>query len=63
LIELIYALQSTAVFNHGSADLKRVTAFFEATFQVDVGNVYNAFQEMRIRQKNRSSFLDLLANI
>lgn len=60
LIELIYALQSAGVFNHANADLKQVTAFFESSFQVDVGNVYSAFQEMRIRKKNRSSFLDLL---
>ena len=60
LIELIYSLQTAGVINNGTADIKLLTNFFERTFQVDLGNVYNVFQEMRIRKKNRSSFLDQL---
>lgn len=60
LIELIYSLQTAGVVNNGTADIKLLTNFFERTFQTDLGNVYNVFQEMRIRKKNRSSFLDLL---
>lgn len=60
LIELIYSLQTAGVVNNGMADIKMLTNFFERTFQTDLGNVYNVFQEMRIRKKNRSSFLDLL---
>ena len=60
LIELIYSLQTTGVINNGTADIKLLTNFFERTFQVDLGNVYNVFQEMRIRKKNRTSFLDQL---
>ncbi len=58
LIELIYSLQSVGVINNGSADIKMLTAFFERIFQVELGNVYNVFQEMRLRKKARSSFLD-----
>ena len=60
LIELIYSLQTAGVINNGTADIKLLTNFFERTFQVDLGNVYNVFQEMRIRKKNRTSFLDQL---
>ncbi|OJW05106.1 MAG: hypothetical protein BGO52_21760 [Sphingobacteriales bacterium 44-61] len=58
LIELIYSLQSVGVVNNGSADIKMLTAFFERTFQVELGNAYNVFQEMRLWKKARSSFLD-----
>lgn len=60
LIELIYSLQTIGVLNNGTADIKLLTNFFEQAFQVELGNVYNVFQEMRIRKKNRSSFIDLL---
>ncbi len=60
LIELIYSLQTAGAINNGVADIKLLTNFFENIFQVDLGNVYNVFQEMRIRKKNRSSFLDQL---
>lgn len=58
LIELIYSLQTIGVVNNGSADIRLLTDFFERTFQVELGNVYNVFQEMRLRKKARSSFLD-----
>ena len=60
LIELIYGLHGAGVFNNSMADIKQITGFFENNFHVDLGNVYNVFQEMRIRKKNRSNFLDLL---
>ena len=60
LIELIYALQEGGVFNNATADIKFLTGYFETAFQVELGNVYNAFQEMRLRKKNRSQFLDQL---
>lgn len=60
LIELIYSLQTAGVVNNGTADIKLLTDFFERYFQIELGNVYNVFQEMRIRKKNRSHFIDLL---
>lgn len=60
LIELIYALQGSGVFNNSTADIKSITGCFENLFDIELGNVYNVFQEMRLRKKNRSSFLDLL---
>lgn len=60
LIELIYSLQTAGVLNNGTADIKLLTDYFERIFQLELGNVYNVFQEMRIRKKNRTSFLDNL---
>ena len=60
LIELLYALQSTGVFNNGASDLKQLASFFEQAFNIELGNYYNVFQEIRLRKKNRTSFLDQL---
>ena len=60
LIELLYALQSTGTFNNGSSDLKQLASYFERAFRIQLGNYYNVFQEMRLRKKNRTNFLDLL---
>ncbi len=58
LIELIYALHATDALNQGAADLKQIAAALQALFQVDLGNYYRVFQEIRQRKINRTSFLD-----
>lgn len=60
LIELLYALQSAGVFNNGASDLKQLASYFEQTFNIELGNYYHVFQEIRLRKKNRTSFLDQL---
>lgn len=60
LIELLYALQSSGVFNNSSADIKQVATFLQKAFHIDLGNYYRTFQEIRIRKKNRTQFLDQL---
>ncbi len=60
LIELLYALQSVGAFNNGASDLKKLAHFFEQTFHIELGNYYNVFGEMRLRKKNRTTFLDQL---
>lgn len=61
LIELLYALQSTGVFNNGAADIKLLATYFEQMFSIDLGNYYRIFQEIRIRKGNRTAFLKSLA--
>ena len=58
LIELLYGLQSTGVFNNGQAALNDVAMFMEAVFHIKLGNYYRVFQEIRIRKKSRTQFLD-----
>ncbi|SEN74839.1 RteC protein [bacterium A37T11] len=60
LTELIYALESRHVFNNGQADLKQISDYFECVFFIDLGNIYRVFQELRIRKKGRTVFLDEL---
>jgi hypothetical protein len=60
LIELIYSLQSGGVLNNGKTGIKETAETFQRLFQVDLGNYYNVFNEIRLRKKNRTSLLDLL---
>jgi len=60
LVELLYALQSAGSCNNGTIDLKQLANHFEKIFNIDLGNYYRVFQEMRIRKINRTTFLDQL---
>lgn len=60
LIELIYALQSTGSCNNGTIDIKNLATYFENSFNIDLGNYYRVFQEIRIRKISRTTFLDHL---
>jgi hypothetical protein len=62
LVELLYALQSTGSFNNGSIGIKDLANELQALFNVDMGNYYRAFQEIRIRKSSRTSFMDQLKN-
>lgn len=60
LIELLYALQSAGSLNNGTIDLKNLASLFENMFDVDLGNFYRVFQEIRIRKQSRTTFIDHL---
>jgi hypothetical protein len=60
LIELVYALHSAAVFQNGSANLKAIASSLESVFNINLGDYYRTFQDMRIRKKSQSPFLDTL---
>lgn len=58
LVELIYALQVSAVFNKGNAGVKEIASQFEIMFNVSLGNYYRVFQDIRLRKKGQTKFLD-----
>ena len=60
LVELIYALQSSGVYNNGQSEIKEIAETFQHFFQVDLGNYYHVFNEIRLRKKNRTDLLDQL---
>jgi hypothetical protein len=60
LTELIYALQSGGVLNNGLTGIKEIAENFEKIFQVELGNYYHCFNEIRLRKKNRTALLDHL---
>ncbi len=58
LIELINSLQAGGAFNNGKTGIKEIAETFQKLFQIDLGNYYNVFNEIRLRKKNRTAFLD-----
>lgn len=60
LIELIYALHSCGAVNSGTADIKEMAAAYEQMFNIDLGNYYHTFVEIRSRKSNNTKFLDKL---
>ncbi len=63
LIELIYALQSSGAINSGTADIKELASLFEHVFNIDLGNYYHTFIEIRARKCSRTKFLDALIEV
>lgn len=60
LIELIYALNNSGAINSGTADIKEVASACEQLFNVDLGNYYHTFVEIRSRKSNKTKFIDKL---
>lgn len=60
LIELIYALHSQDVFDKGKADIKEIATYFENVFNVDLGDYYRTYLEIRVRRAGKTKFLDTL---
>jgi len=60
LVEIIYSFQSYGVFNNGAADVKEIASYLQEVFHVELGNYYNCFQEIRLRKKCRTIFLNQL---
>lgn len=60
LVELLYALQSTGSINNGAIGIKELANELQSLFNVDLGNYYRVFQEIRIRKSSRTSFMDQL---
>ncbi|MDX1774170.1 RteC domain-containing protein [Oceanihabitans sediminis] len=58
LIELIYALQSSGAVNSGTADIKEMAIACEQFFNIDLGDYYRTYLEIRSRKTNQTKFLD-----
>ena len=63
LIELIYALQSSGAINSGTANIKELASLFEQVFNIDLGNYYHTFIEIRARKCSKTKFLDALIEV
>ena len=60
LTELIYALYSKGVIDKGNADIKIIAKVFETMFNIDLGDFYHTFLELKARKMNRTKFIDSL---
>ena len=55
LIELIYALHESKVFDNGQADIKEITHVFEKAFQIDLGdNITRSFIDIKNRKTDQT---------
>lgn len=61
LIELIYALHTQKVFNDGKADLAEIAKCFEKLFDIELGDIYRACNEIKNRKINKTKFIDTLS--
>lgn len=60
IIELIYSLHYQGVFENGNADIRLIAKYFEEAFNVNLGNYYQTYLELRNRKMNPTKFLDTL---
>ncbi|TZF84658.1 tetracycline regulation of excision, RteC [Pedobacter sp. BS3] len=60
IIELIYSLHYQGVFENGNADIRLIAKYFEDAFNVNLGNFYQTYLELRNRKMNQTKFLDTL---
>ena len=58
LIELIYALHSSGAINSGAADIKEIATACEHLFNINLGDYYRTYLEIRSRKTNQTKFLD-----
>tara|TARA_R110000764_G_scaffold239973_2_gene341103 strand:+ start:53027 stop:53866 length:840 start_codon:yes stop_codon:yes gene_type:complete len=60
LIELLYALHTSKCINGGTAEIKELASHFEYFYNVDLGNYYHTFIDIRSRKSSRTRFLERL---
>lgn len=60
LIEQIYAWEGVGCFNNGNVNIKDLTNYIEYVFNINLGDYYRTFLEMRNKKGNRTAFLDKL---
>lgn len=62
MIELIYALYYKGSLNNGQADIKEIAKYFETVFNIDLGDVYRSYIEIKNRS-SRTKFLSTLQEL
>lgn len=60
LVEQIYAWEGVGCFNNGDVSLKDLTEYIENVFNINLGDYYHTFLEMRNKKGSRTAFLDKL---
>ena len=60
LVELIYALDTVGCLNKGTLDIKEIVAYFEDMLDIDLGDFYHCYMELKAKAKDSTSFLTLL---
>jgi hypothetical protein len=61
LIELVYALKFSGALNGGMVQVKQIMEVLETLFDIDLGNYYKTYSEIKNRSKDRAKFLNKLS--
>lgn len=62
LTELIYALHSSGAVNSGAAEIREIASIAEKIFNVELGDYYRTYLEIKLRKTGRTKFMDKLKN-
>lgn len=62
LIEVIYALYYKGAINNGSTEIKQLVHGFESFFNVELGDPYRHFMNIKQRKKSTATFLESLTD-
>ena len=60
LIELIYALKSANVISFGNSSVVDIAKVFTTSFNIDLGNIYKTYAEIKRRKKTPTKFINTL---
>lgn len=60
LVEMIYGIYCSGAINNGDVEIKRIVSQFEKYFNVDLGDYYGAYIQLKSRKINRTKFIDEL---
>lgn len=60
LVELIYGLDSIGAINNGNSGIKDLAMILEGTFNIELGNFYHIYAEIKSRKTERTKFLKRL---
>lgn len=60
LVEIIYALQASGALRNGNAEISKIAKVCNTLFDMDLGNVYKTYSEIKSREIDRTKFIDKL---
>lgn len=63
LVEIIYGLYTTGVFNNGTAEIKDIAKYFENSFNIQINQLYRTFSDIKNRKNERLKFIELMKNL
>ena len=60
LVELIYAIYYSNALDRGNSSIKELAELFEYFFDIELGNIYHIFHELKYRKLEPAKFIDSL---
>lgn len=59
-MEQLYSWDTAKCFNNGNTNIKELAEYIETAFNINLGDYYHTFLEMRERKGSRTQFLEKL---